>query len=184
MSVEEVNLKRIYIFGSSGVGKSTLGKGLSETLGLPFTELDALHHQPGWTSLEPDLFRSQVENLVLQECWIIDGAYSAVRDLILPHADTLIFLDYSRTRVLVQLLRRTIIRGLFRTELWNGNRERLHKLLSLNPEENVVLWSMQNFKKRRVQSVAIENDLNLPANLRLRFRHPRETSAWLDSLGT
>lgn len=175
-------MKKVYIFGSSGSGKSTLGYSLSHLLHLPHIELDAIHHQPGWTSLEPDLFRSQVENLVMQERWIIDGAYSAVRDLVISQADTLIFLDYSRSRVLCQLLRRTIRRGVRRTELWNGNRERLHKLLSVNPEENIVLWSMQNFNKRRAQSFAIENDLTIPANLRLRFNHPRETAAWLDSL--
>lgn len=175
-------MKKVYIFGSSGSGKSTLGYSLSHLLHLPHIELDAIHHQPGWTSLPESEFRTRVGSIVSQERWIIDGAYSAVRDLVIAQADTLIFLDYSRSRVLFQLLRRTIRRGVLRTELWNGNQERLHKLLSTNPEENIVLWSMQNFKKRRTQSFAIENDLTLPANLRLRFNHPRETAAWLESL--
>jgi len=35
----------------------------------------------------------------------------------------ILFIDLPRYRVIAQLLRRTIRRGLRREELWNGNRE-------------------------------------------------------------
>lgn len=175
-------MKRIYLFGSSGVGKTTLGKVLAKGLELPFIELDALHHQSNWTSMDEVEFRDRVSDIVRGDEWVVDGAYSAVRDLILQRADTLIFLDYSRARIFIQLLSRTLRRGILRTQLWNGNRERLHKLFSSDALENVVLWSMVNFTKRRQQSIEIESDETLPAMTRLRFRHPRDTAVWLDTL--
>ena len=40
-----------------------------------------------------------------------------------------------------RVVRRTLRRGLLRTELWHGNREDLRNLLDRDPEQNVVLWS-------------------------------------------
>jgi adenylate kinase family enzyme len=42
--------RRIVIAGISGSGKTTLGRRLAQKLDVPFTELDALMHQPGWVS--------------------------------------------------------------------------------------------------------------------------------------
>lgn len=177
-------MQRIYIFGSSGVGKSTLGKNLSVALHIPHIELDAIHHQADWQPLPQDEFLKRVAEKVNEENWIIDGAYSTVRELVLKRADTIIFLDYSRGRIAIQILRRTLTRMLFRTELWNGNRERWRNFFSFDPEKSVLLWSMTNFKKRRKQSHEIELDASFPAGVRLRFKHPRETKAWLESIST
>ncbi len=175
-------MQRIYIFGSSGVGKSTLGKNLSVALKIPHIELDAIHHQANWQPLDSDEFRRRVSEVVQQDMWIIDGAYSTVRELVLSRADTIIFLDYSRSRIAFQILKRTFTRILLRTELWNGNRERWRNFFSLDPEKSVLLWSLTNFQKRRTQSFEIESNLSLPANIRLRFKHPRETKTWLESI--
>ena len=40
-----------------------------------------------------------------------------------------------------RVVRRTLWRGLLRTELWHGNREDLRNLLRRDPDQNVVLWS-------------------------------------------
>jgi len=39
-------MPRIVIKGTSGVGKTTFGADLAGRLGVPFIELDALHHGP------------------------------------------------------------------------------------------------------------------------------------------
>ncbi len=43
--------------GTSGSGKTTVGRALAARLGLPFVELDAIFHQPGWTELPREDFR-------------------------------------------------------------------------------------------------------------------------------
>lgn len=40
--------RRIAVVGVSGNGKTTLARRLAATLDVPYTELDALNHLPGW----------------------------------------------------------------------------------------------------------------------------------------
>ncbi|MFL6095002.1 MAG: AAA family ATPase, partial [Blastococcus sp.] len=42
-------VQRVLVAGSSGWGKTTMAAALAGVLGLPFTEIDALQHGPGWT---------------------------------------------------------------------------------------------------------------------------------------
>jgi hypothetical protein len=45
-------------------------------LGVPFTELDALMHQPGWVQAETETFRQDVEAVMdRSEGWVLDGMY-------------------------------------------------------------------------------------------------------------
>ena len=91
-------------------------------LGAPFTELDAVNHQPDWTPLPVDEFRRQVTALTEAESWVIDGNYSAVRDIVWARVDTVVWLDLPRWRVMQRVTTRTLVRVVGRRELWNGNR--------------------------------------------------------------
>jgi len=133
--------QRIVVQGASGSGKSTLARALALSLGVPYLELDSIYHLENWTALDVDTFREQVSIFAAQPRWVSDGNYRAVRDLLWDRADVILFIDLPRYRVIAQLLRRTIRRGLRREELWNGNRESLRNLISRDPERNVVLWS-------------------------------------------
>jgi adenylate kinase family enzyme len=73
---------RIAIRGTSGSGKSTLGRAAAERLGVPFVELDAIRHLPGWEELPDDEFRAQVAALVAADGWVVDGNYAVVRPLV------------------------------------------------------------------------------------------------------
>ena len=134
-------ITRVAVHGASGSGKTTLARALATRLGVERTKLDALFHQPGWTELPPDEFRAVVAERVSGEGWVVDGNYHAVRDLVWARAQLIVVLDLPRSRVMAQLLRRTVQRGTGRTELWNGNRESLRNLVSTDDGRNVVLWS-------------------------------------------
>ena len=41
-------MRRVSVVGCPGTGKSTLGRQLAGVLGVPFVELDAIFHLPGW----------------------------------------------------------------------------------------------------------------------------------------
>ena len=45
-------MQRVLVMGSSGSGKSTFARRLSEIAGIPFVSLDGLYWKPGW--LAPD----------------------------------------------------------------------------------------------------------------------------------
>jgi adenylate kinase family enzyme len=50
-------VRRVSVVGVSGSGKSTLGRELAARLAVPYTELDAIFHQPEWTPLPEEQFR-------------------------------------------------------------------------------------------------------------------------------
>src|SRR6187397_3699964 len=81
-------VRRIAIIATaSGCGKTTFGRALAERLGVPFTELDAIHWQAGWLELDAPELRRRVEPLVAEETCVIDGSYRGkLGDLVLAGA--------------------------------------------------------------------------------------------------
>ena len=142
-------LQRVCILASaSGSGKTTLGRALAERLGVPFHELDALNHGPGWTEATSAELQARVEPLVAGPAWVIDGAYRGkIGDLVLALADTVVWLDLPRRVWLPRLLRRTARRLVMREELWNGNRETLRGVLW---DRNALIpFAWRSFVERR-----------------------------------
>lgn len=135
-------VRRILIVGPSAAGKTTLARALAARLGIPHLELDSLYHQAGWTPLPTPEFRARVAAVVNGDGWVIDGNYNArVQDLVVARADTVVWLRMPRWLVMHQVLVRTTRRMLSRQPLWNGNRESLRKVLSVDPERSIVAWA-------------------------------------------
>ena len=94
----------------------------------------------------------------------------------------LVWLDYPLPLVFWRLLRRCIVRGVKRVELFNGNREELWK--HFFTRESLFLWLFKTHRSRRRETL---EGLARPeyAHLHLeRFRWPSQTQAWLDRLGS
>src|SRR5262245_58951382 len=91
-------MRKVAVLASaSSCGKTTVGQALAERLGVPFVELDALNHGPGWTEATAAELRARVEPIVAGEAWVIDGGYQAkLGDLVLDAADTVVWLDLPR----------------------------------------------------------------------------------------
>jgi len=169
----------VSVQGNSGSGKTTTGRKLAAALGVPFVELDAIHHQPGWTELPTEEFRARVAEVCAGEGWVVDGNYSKVRDLVWNRADTVVWLDLPERTAFRRVLWRTLRRGVTRAELWNGNREHLSWMLKTKPEESIVLWSLTHHGTVRRRMTAAVAD---PANAHLSFvrlRSPAEVRGFL-----
>jgi len=65
-------VKRVVVVGVTGVGKTTFAAALSERLGVPHIELDALYWQPHWTPLDRDEFRARIATEVARDGWVIE----------------------------------------------------------------------------------------------------------------
>jgi len=154
------------VVGTSGSGKSTLGRSLAGVLGADFLELDSVYHQADWVPLPTPEFRRRVASVAAGECWVIDGNYSKVRDLVWARADTVVWLDLPRRAVMRRVVWRSFRRAAARVELWNGNRERWRNLLTLDKEESVVSWAWQTHASNRAKFEAAMAD---PVNGHLRF---------------
>lgn len=153
--------------GCSGSGKSWLARRLSERLGVPYLELDALNHQPGWVELPRKEMHDAVGRVTSGPGWVVDGNYSVVReDLVWPRADTVVWLDLPRPAVLRQVTARTLTRAVTRQELWNGNRERWRNILSLDPRQSIIVWSWTRHRVYRQRYRAAVDD---PRWAHLRF---------------
>jgi adenylate kinase family enzyme len=131
---------------------------LAQALGYPHVELDSIFHQPGWTPLEAAEFRRRVEEATESTTWVVDGNYSAIRDVVWERADTVVYLDLPLHAVLSRLVPRTVRRVIGRTELWNGNREPLSNLWSINPEKSVIAWAVAHHSTLRTRYVGMIAD--------------------------
>jgi adenylate kinase family enzyme len=163
-------VRRISVVGNSGSGKTTIARGVAAALGVPHLELDAVFHQPGWQPLETSEFRRIVAEFTAGPGWVVDGNYSKVRDIVWGRADTVIWVDPPRHRVMRQLLRRTLHRMATRAELWNGNREPWSNLFRLHPEQSILAWAWTSHGRYRERYLAAQAD---PANAHLTFRRLR-----------
>jgi adenylate kinase family enzyme len=142
-------VRRISVVGTSGSGKSRLARGLAEALGVPFIELDAIFHQPGWVPLPAAEFTARVAAATAGEGWVVDGNYGTVRALVWGRADTVIWFDLPRRTVMRQIIARTVVRIVSKAEMWNGNRERWRNFFSLDPEQSVIAWAWTTHTKNR-----------------------------------
>jgi adenylate kinase family enzyme len=176
-------VRRISVVGNSGSGKTTLAREIGQRLGIPFLELDGVFHQPHWTQLDRDEFRSRVEAFVGKDAWVVDGNYrDQIGDIVLTRADAIVWLDLPRRTVMAQVTRRTIGRGLLRRELWNGNRESLRKVLSRDPDTSIIRWAWTQHDNYRARYDAEISD---PANAHLeviRLQSRRAISEWLQGI--
>lgn len=166
------------IASASGNGKTTLGRDLARRLGVPFVELDALVHGPGWVETSDDDLRAQVEPILASDGWVIDGAYRRkLGDLVLDSADVVVWLDLPIRVWLPRLIRRTWRRIRRREQLWNGNTESLR--LAIWGRESLFVWAFRShFRLRREWPLALAHP-----NV-VRLRTPCEVKSFLENAGT
>ena len=165
------------INGRSGAGKSTLARALSVALDLPYVEIDSLQHGPSWQPRPT--FVEDVRRIIDGDRWVIEYQYDDARPLILQRADVLVWLDLPLRVAMWRVVRRTVVRRVRRTELWNGNREGpLWRVLV--DDEHILrwAWSARHEPGRRIDHVLRERP-DLPI---VRLRSAREVRGWVASL--
>jgi adenylate kinase family enzyme len=143
-------VRRVAVVGSaSGNGKTTVGRQLASALGVPFVELDALVHGPGWTETSDELLRAQLAPILVAEGWVIDGNYERkLGPLVLGAADLIVWLDLPIWVWLPRLAARTWRRIRVGEQLWNGNRETAAG--ALWGRDALFAWALRaHFRHRR-----------------------------------
>lgn len=171
-------MQRVVIVGTSGAGKTTLGKRLATALHAPFIELDAVHWQAGWTP-NPE-FASDVLQKLDTPRWVVDGNYSSKgQSEILERADTIIWLDYSVGTKLWRLSSRSLRRIMTREVLWNGNTETLEG--QFWGGDALFIWFFKTHWKQRRRYTALFADA--PTGLlRHRLYKPQEAKRLLETV--
>ncbi|MEZ0449140.1 toxin [Cellulomonas sp. ICMP 17802] len=176
-----MKLRRLRVVGNTGSGKTTFAARAAERLGLPHLELDAVFWAADWTKRDVDEARGLVRAFVASSPagWVADGNWTSNLAHLMDDADAYVWLDFPRRTVMPRVVRRTLRRGLLRTELWHGNREDLRSLLRRDPDQNVVLWSWTQHEPYRLRYEQLARESAIPV---VRLRSPREAQRWLMAL--
>ncbi len=166
--------RRVLVAGTSGAGKTTLARALSERWSIPHTEIDGLFHGADW---EPrPSFVADVTALVAQDAWVIEWQYTAVRPLLAERAELLVWLDLPHHLVLWRVVRRTVRRRLRRTPLWNGNTEGPLRTFFTDPD-HIVRWAWRTRHETGQRVAALL--ATQPALVVVRLRSRGEVARWL-----
>ena len=169
---------RVVVVGTSCSGKTTLARRLASLLGSPHFELDALHWGPEWTP-RPD-FADEARAAAQQPRWVIDGNYSAVRDLLWRRGTAIVWLDYSFARVFARALRRTARRVVTGERLFSGNCETIGN--QLLDTEGVLWWVARTHGKRRREFPELFGRPEYGHLRAIRLRTPASAEAFLDRM--
>jgi adenylate kinase family enzyme len=141
-------LKRVAVIGTSGAGKTTVGRSIAGQLDVPFIELDALHWGPDWTEATADELRARVEPIVASDAWVIDGAYRGkIGDLVIAQAEVVVWLDLPVYVWFPRLFLRTLGRIARREAFLNGNRETVQQ--AFFSRDSLLLYALRSHRRRR-----------------------------------
>jgi adenylate kinase family enzyme len=182
MDVERLSrIDRVNIVGTSGSGKSTFGRKLAAALELPFYEMDQLYWLPDWQEPEDAEFLPQVEAVVSQRQWVLDGNYSRTNFLKWNRSQLVVWLDMSRLRTFCQIVSRSLRRSLSQQEVWQGtgNRETLSR--SFLSRDSVILWSLTSYGTNRKRYAAAMQSPKYDHIWFLRLTSPAESQQVLSA---
>jgi adenylate kinase family enzyme len=182
VSVGYHRFKRFNVVGTSGSGKTTFSRRLSEVLAVPHIEMDSLFWQPNWGCPSDEEFFTALRAALDREAWVLDGNYNWARAIKWAAVDCVIWLDYPFLRTIGRSLRRTVTRAITREEIWKGTGNRESFRQSFLSKESVVLYAIQTFWKNRRNYEALMSDPDYATIELVRLRSPREADAFLSAL--
>jgi adenylate kinase family enzyme len=167
--------RKFVVAGASGNGKTTFSKRLAAKHGVPYVELDALCHLPGWQEASDEDFRRAVDEATAGDGWVADGSYyNKLGPSLFQRADTVVWLDQPLPLVLSRLVRRAVRDIVTKRDLFNGNRQTWR--FAFWGQDSLVGFAIRmHFSRRRVWP-ALFADLGV--NL-ARLRSRREVEAFL-----
>lgn len=151
-------LRRINVVGTSGSGKSTFSKRLSEILKIPYVEMDKIFWGPNWYWPSDEEFFNKLKGELQKDSWVLDGNYTRTIPIKWERVDTVIWLDYPFSKTLFRAVKRAFLRSLTGEELWpgTGNRETFKK--SFFSKHSIIYWTIKTHGQVRRKYESYLND--------------------------
>jgi energy-coupling factor transporter ATP-binding protein EcfA2 len=172
--------RRTLILGRTGSGKTTLARELAEALGVPHIELDALYFGPDFSTVPLPVLRERTTAAIAGDRWVTDGNKSAVRDLVWPRADSVIWLDYPFLVSVWRLGKR----ALWRTSVLKAQAAQSQGGSAVLPKQllagaNGVLTALRSHRGQRREYPRMFAEQENQHLTVVRLRTPRATRQWL-----
>ncbi len=147
---------------------------------MPHVELDSLYFGPELSTAPLPLLRERTSAAIAGDRWVTDGNKRAVRDLVWPRADTIVWLDYPLGVRLWRLAKRAHRRTfLLKAQAAAETGRKTGLLRQLLAAARGVLTALRSHAGQRREYPRMFAE---PANQHLavvRLRSPRATRQWL-----
>lgn len=176
--------KRINVIGTSGTGKSTLARKLSERLGYPHIEMDKVFWGPNWHWPPDEVFFGNLRQALSQDQWVLDGNYTRTIPIKWERIEMVVWLDYSFALTLFQAVKRALKRSITQEELWEGtgNRESFRK--SFFSKDSIILWTIKTHRSVRLKYESYMQDPKYSHIKFVRLKNHREADDFLSQLSS
>ncbi len=92
-ALQENKFNKILVIGSPGAGKSTFARKLSKKLNIPLFHLDLIWHKPDKTTISREEFDRELNKILIDDKWIIDGHYGRTLEKRILACQTVLLLD-------------------------------------------------------------------------------------------
>lgn len=174
-------MKKINIIGTSGSGKSTFAKQLSEQLHIPYIEIDAIFWGKNWYWPPDEAFFARLQEALDQETWVLDGNYTRTTPIKWEAVDTVIWIDFSFARTLYQVISRSIRNLITKQELWpgTGNRQTIKRFFS---KDSIILATIKLYRRNRLKYLKVMDSSEYAHIEFIHLRSPRECSQFLNRM--
>ena len=176
------SISKINVIGTSGSGKSTFAKKLSEALKCSYIEMDKIFWGPNWKWPSDEEFFGKLRKALSEPRWVLDGNYTRTIPIKWESVELVIWLDYSFSRTLFQAIRRAALRAWSKEELWEGtgNRESFRK--SFFSKESIIWWTITTHGKVRKKYESYMVDSKYSHIKFVRLRNHKEAEEFLKKL--
>ena len=172
--------QRIVVLGRTGSGKTTLARELAAAIGVPHVELDALYFGPDFSTVPLSVLRERTSAAIAGDRWVTDGNKSAVRDLVWPRADTVVWLDYRLVVCLWRLGKRALWRtSALKAQAAAGRSGKAGLPRQLLLAAKGVLTALRSHKGQRREYPRMFAEQENQHLAVVRLRSPRATRDWL-----
>ena len=165
--------KKIIVVGNAGSGKTVFATRLSEILGLPLIHLDKEYWLPDWRETPREDWIEKHKRLYERDEWIIDGTYGVLLKERFQQADAVLFLDVSRPRCYINLVKRRI-------KYANKPRPDMPEDCPefIRPDQLKKVWRFPNSNRNRIMSYMVR----FPRKEMHTFYTESAAEDWLDKL--
>jgi adenylate kinase family enzyme len=141
--------KRIILFGTTGVGKTTLANQIATEFSLPLIDMDSLFRVSKNAEFPLETFSSLVSNAIQGDLWVMDGSYSEVQSITWPRAEVIVWLDFPLPFVIWGLFKRSLWRIFFRKSVKPAFYQSSEKSSTYRRTLNYFLAIMSHYRRQR-----------------------------------